>query len=137
MQDDLSRREELIFSTIAQEAAGFYGLLLTLATSFLGATLVFVDRIAPNPQRWTLILLGLGWLSLIASVSLIAWVRWRNIESGRTAQAGDWDKEIDQERVTRRLTMGAMVLPCHRDVAGHVVRIPQPHHQLGGPHDCK
>ena len=108
MEDDVSRRDELIFSTIAQEAAGFYGLILTLATSFLGATLVFIDRIAPKPQHWTLILLGLGWLCLIAAVSLIASVRWRNIESGRTAHAGDWEKESDEEKMTRKLTVGAV-----------------------------
>jgi len=91
MNDDITRRQELVFATIAQEAAGFYGLILTLATSFLGGTLVFIDRIAPSPARWTLALLGFGWLSLIASVSLIAWVRWRNIESGRMADAGKWE----------------------------------------------
>lgn len=108
MNDDVDRRSELIFATIAQEAAGFYSLILTVASTFLGGTLVFIDRIAPDPVGWSLMVLAVGWLSLLLSVTLIAWVRWRNIESGRHAQDGIWDKVERQESVTRAMTKAAI-----------------------------
>jgi len=76
---------ECIFSTIASEAAGLYNLLITVSMGVFAGTLLFLDRIAPSPTRQSLWFLALGWLMLLLCTLACAWVRWKNLESGRLA----------------------------------------------------
>lgn len=106
---DLSGREQSVFSALVQEAAGFYGLLLTIASAFLGGTLIFIDRIAHNPEAWTVFVLAGGWGALVATVVLVALVRWRNVETMRAFLEGRHSELPQKEKLTRRLTVSAIV----------------------------
>jgi hypothetical protein len=94
---------------LVQEAAGFYGLLLTIASAFLGGTLIFLDRIAPSPKPWTVYVLAGGWGALVAAVVLVALVRWRNVETMRAFLEGRHGELRLKERLTRGLTVAAIV----------------------------
>jgi hypothetical protein len=45
--------------------------VLQLASATLGISVTFVDKIAPDPVRWTYWLLGGGWLALAGSIALM------------------------------------------------------------------
>ena len=109
--DTISKK--VIFETIASEAAGLYNLLITIATGMFGATLVFLDKISPSPTRLSIVFLGLGWVMLIVCMLLCAWIRWKNLESGRFAMEGKFDeaKKIDRpNRVMTRLAILTLAL---------------------------
>lgn len=94
-----SDTRKLICETVIAEASGYYKLIVATATLFLGGTLVFWEKVAPLPSKVSLILLGLGWLFLIISVMLIAFVRRDNVEAGRLCLSDKFDK---YERVAKR-----------------------------------
>ena len=81
-EDQLITRRE-VFSTIVAESSAVYKLIVTVASSFLGGTLLFLERIAPHPLGWSLVILGLGWLALIVSIIIVVYVRMYNIRSGQ------------------------------------------------------
>jgi hypothetical protein len=74
---------DVIWQSMASEAAGFYKTIIVTASSFLGGSLLFMKDIAPNPLPITLGFLSLGWMALILSIILVAKIRWHNVESGR------------------------------------------------------
>lgn len=98
--DNVSRAA--LFDSIVKEASEFYKLVLTVASAFLGGTLIFLEKIAPPPVPWWLfVLLCIGWLCLITAICILAIVRTKNLESGchaldnnfEAAQAIDAKKE--------------------------------------------
>lgn len=90
--------KNVLFQSIATEAGGFYGLVITVASSFFGGTLLFMDKLATDPVRCPVLLL-LGWIALVASIALIGWVRLANLISGRLALEDEHD---DARRLDRR-----------------------------------
>jgi hypothetical protein len=90
--ENVEIRREAVFNSVVSEAAGFYRVIVTVASSFLGGTLLFVERIAPTPRPFWLVVLGVGWLCLIASITAaVTWVRRLNLESGHLALSGQYD----------------------------------------------
>ncbi len=78
-----SARRDSTFIIIVEECRGFYKHVLAIATAFLGGTLLFLEKISPNPSGLSLVLLGIGWTLLIVSILAVIWVRRLNIECGR------------------------------------------------------
>ena len=96
--------QEKLFETIVTEASGFYRSVLTVATAFLGGTLVFLKQMAPSPSPLSQAALGLGWFALIASVGCVIWVRRLNLDSGRHVLEGDIEAARRLDRRTRTLS---------------------------------
>lgn|GEM_PF-4168463 len=64
-----AQREKLDASAL--EAAGRYDkTVLAITTGALALSVTFIDKIASNPQHWTLYILVIGWFLLLASVIL-------------------------------------------------------------------
>ncbi|MDH4158350.1 MAG: hypothetical protein OEW00_13855, partial [candidate division Zixibacteria bacterium] len=88
-----------VWQTIANEASGFYKLVVTVASSFLGGTLIFLQTISGSPSRTSLVLLFTGWALLIGSIVLVINVRRLNLDSGHNWLKEDYDrcKAIDRK----------------------------------------
>jgi hypothetical protein len=91
-EEDQSISRETIFTVLANDADGYYKLVLTVASAFLGGSLLFLEKIVPHPTRLSLVLMTLGWLSLVASIAAITSVRQRNLRSGFLALEGKVDE---------------------------------------------
>jgi len=107
MESEVSK--ECIFTTIASEAAGLYNLLITVSMGVFAGTLLFLDRIAPSPTRKSLWFLALGWLMLLLCTLACAWVRWKNLESGRLALEGKFEDARKVDKPNRNLTKFAIL----------------------------
>jgi hypothetical protein len=107
-EDKVSR--EVIFKTIVEEAAGLYNLIMTLDTAVFGATLIFLEKIAPTPTKLSIVFLAFGWASLILSLVFCLWVRWNNLESGRHALEGDFKEAYKIDEPNRCWTKWAICL---------------------------
>ena len=90
-------KDELARSVVS-EAQGLHKQMLGISSAFLGGSILFLEKIAPNPEYWTLVMLIVGWLSLISSMALSIVVRLNNIESGRRALEGKYDKASELDR---------------------------------------
>jgi len=101
--------KETIFKILAQEAGGFYQIITVTASSFLGGTLLFMDRIAPKPQAYSLCFLFIGWILLIVSISSVAYVRRYNLKSAQYALQREFNK--------------AKELDCKKDMASNIALI--------------
>jgi len=99
-QKDERVSKDALFDSIVKEAGGFYNLILSVASAFLGGSLLFLEKIAPKPVVWSLPILGLGWLALIVAIGLSAYVRLENLEAGRLALEGKYDeaKKLDRKK---------------------------------------
>ena len=99
MGDNEAVSKDATFAGIVAEAGGFYKSVLTVASSFLGGSLVFMQRIAPNPSTVSLIVLGIGWVLLVACVAVVVFVRRLNLDSGRQALRSEYAaaEKIDQK----------------------------------------
>jgi hypothetical protein len=102
VMDDDTRK--LVAESVIAEATGYYKLVVATATLFLGGTLVFWEKVTPTLTLPSLVLLGVGWLFLVASVMLVVFVRRDNIEMGRLALAASYDKCEPIAVRSRRLT---------------------------------
>ncbi|MHC4662847.1 MAG: hypothetical protein ACYS8W_14285 [Planctomycetota bacterium] len=104
-KDDDNVSREAIFSAIVAEAGGFYKIITTIGGGFLGGSLVFMEKIAPHPAKWTLwhFLLP-AWILILASGAIVVFVRRKNLESGRLALEGKFDDAIKIDRQTSRLS---------------------------------
>lgn len=105
--DDDTRK--LIAETVIAEATGYYKLVVTTSTLFLGGTLVFWEKVAPTLSPVSLSLLGVGWLFLIVSVMLVVFVRRDNIEMGRCVLANEYTKCDPIAVRSRKLTTASGV----------------------------
>lgn len=98
-----------ISETVAAEAVGFYKLVVTTATAFLGGTLLFWEKVNPHPSHISLIPLLIGWFFLGCSIALIAFVRRGNIECGRLVLANKTEKAEVVALSARFWTTSAML----------------------------
>ena len=74
---------ELLYSTMANEAHGFYSQMITICTVFLGGSLAFYDKFFTVRSAWSIWLLFLSWIFFIYPVVVLTWVRWKNVEAHR------------------------------------------------------
>ena len=107
IEDQVSRKA--LFTAIVSEATGFYKIVTVIASSFLGGSLLFMEKIAVKPKPWTLVILAGGWLLLMASIGLIAWIRCLNLDAGQMALEGKYDEASVVDRKKRRLSIAALV----------------------------
>lgn len=103
--DELSR--DVLFEATVTAAGGFYRSVLTVASAFLGGTLVFMEKIAPTPSCPSLIALALGWSALIASIACVVRVQRLNVDSGWRALDGKREDARAIDERTRRLSSAA------------------------------
>lgn len=93
MPDDPSVvSKTVIFQSITTEAGGFYTTVTTVASAFLGASLLFIDKFITGGTTPSLVLLGLSWISLVASLGCISCVRYLNLQSGRLALEDNFER---------------------------------------------
>jgi len=104
-KEDISR--EALFNSIVESASQFYGRLVTVASAFLGGSLVFLERLSQHATPGSFVFLVLGWLFLVASIGLVVLVQRGNLESGRQALRGDTENASNIDRWTRRASSAA------------------------------
>lgn len=114
--DPKATRQLAILQSLTTEAGGFYALIVTVASSFLGGSLLFLEKFALNRSRWTLALLILAWLALVAAIGCIARLRYHNLKSARLAleerfsDASEIDKHTDRlSWLSQYLLIGGML----------------------------
>lgn len=78
---DPEHRKQVVDALVSQ-ADGYYTVLISTATLFLSGTVVFADRISPDPTRTSVILLSGGWFSLILCICVVVYVRYSNVQAG-------------------------------------------------------
>lgn len=93
------------FTVLSEQASGYYHTVTTIATAFLGGSLLFIEKIAPHPVPWTLGLLGAGWVCLLAAIGFITDVRRTNMLSMRLAMRSEQELAQDIDKVARRSCM--------------------------------
>ena len=76
--------KDAILGSYTTEAQGFYNLTTGIATSFLGGSLFFMEKIA-SPAGASLWCLRVGWITLVASIVCIAIARRINLLSAGEA----------------------------------------------------
>lgn len=91
-KDVANEDRRLIYTTVAQGANDLYRTMITVASSFLGGSLLFLEKFAPSPPRWSMWLLALGWGALVLSVMCTARVLRLNNISGRHALENKWEE---------------------------------------------
>jgi len=93
--DPISR--STIFKAIVTNALAFDRIRLTVASSFLGGSLLFMEKIAPRPSALSLCLLGIGWFLLVVCIGCVAWTQRTELKSGRESLEGRFDeaRQID------------------------------------------
>jgi len=84
MGETESTREDkrLIYQTVASGASGLYKTTLTIASTFLGGSLLFLEKFAPHPSTWSKLILAFGWLLLVAAIGLTMRVQRLNNRCG-------------------------------------------------------
>ncbi len=87
-----------ILQSVTAEANGFYGVVVTVASTFLGGSLLFLEKFTPAKSNWSIGVISVGWISLVASIGCIARVRFMNLRSGKLALTDEYDeaKKIDR-----------------------------------------
>jgi hypothetical protein len=83
-----------LFRAIVESATEYYKLMITIASAFLGGSLLFVEKLSPsaNPLKSHVILLGCGWLFLVVSIILILVVQRSNLKSGKLVMEGKMEE---------------------------------------------
>lgn len=104
---------ELLANGLVAEARGFYAQITTVASAFLGGSVLFRERLPDIPQwNW---LLGVAWTGFAASLALIVFVRLNNV-AGAQLMIDVIDERRDiqcaamqrQSMLGQRLTRGAV-----------------------------
>lgn len=80
-----------ILQSITTEANGFYTTITTVASTFLGASLLFFDKLVIARTPLSLVILGVAWVALVAAIASVARVRFLNLRSGRLALQDKFD----------------------------------------------
>lgn len=83
---------EALLASVTAEADGFYSQMATIASGFLGGTLLLMEKIAPNPGRCTLVILAAGWISLIVVLIMVVTIRYLNLMSAGCCARQEFDK---------------------------------------------
>jgi predicted membrane channel-forming protein YqfA (hemolysin III family) len=90
MDNEVSK--STLWETTCSEASGFYYQTLTISTAFLGGSMVFLDKIAPDPIPWTCFFLCLGWICLLKTIHLLLQIRLTNLHAFRLGLEEKWDE---------------------------------------------
>lgn len=101
------------YDVLAREADGYYRMIVTISTAFLGGSILFLERLAKQPECWTLPLLASGWVSFLVAIHSVASVRRQNLEALRLALEGKYDqaRSIDERtRTASTLALWAMLV---------------------------
>src|ERR1017187_28536 len=80
-----------ILQSITTEASGFYTTVTTVASTFLGGSLLFLDKFVTARTTFSLTLLAVSWIALVGSISCVARVRYLNLKSGRLVLRDNYD----------------------------------------------
>lgn len=97
MADDLNIvPKSAILQSVSAEANGFYGVIVTVASTFLGGSLLFLEKFVPARTGWTVIVMGIGWFALVGSIGCVARIRFMNLRSGKFALE---DKHDEASRI--------------------------------------
>ena len=91
-----------VLQSITAEANGFYGVVVTVASTFLGGSLLFLEKFAPARNAWSIVVMAIGWISLVASIGCIARIRFMNLRSGKLALLDRFD---EAERIDHHTDM--------------------------------
>jgi hypothetical protein len=111
MPDDPNAALKLaILQSMTTEAGGYYGLIVTVASSFLGGSLLFMEKLAPIHSGWFLLGFGIAWISLVASIGCVARLRYYNLKSGRLALNQDFTGASQIDRHTDVLSWWSQFL---------------------------
>jgi len=89
------------YEVLTGEADGYYKMVVSVSTAFLGGSILFLEKIAPRPLLWTMVVLAMGWMALLIAIHLIIDVRRKNLESLRHAMEGDYDQARAIDAQTR------------------------------------
>jgi len=68
-----------VFASLSPEASDFCKQIMTVSTSFLGGTLLFIDKVVTAPMPWTKWLLLFGYIMFIGAILLVCVVRFSNV----------------------------------------------------------
>jgi hypothetical protein len=102
--DPKAARQLAILQSLTTEAGGFYTLIVTVASSFLGGSLLFLEKFALNRNRGTLLLLILAWVALVAAIGCVARLRYHNLRSARFALEERFSDASQIDQHTDRLS---------------------------------
>jgi hypothetical protein len=80
-----------ILQSITTEAGGFYTTITTVASTFLGASLLFADKFLTAGNAFALAALAVSWIALVSSIAFVAHVRFLNLKSGQLALQEKFD----------------------------------------------
>lgn len=86
MQGDQTKQDvsiETLYNTMSKEADGTYRQMIAVCTAFLGGTLVFFEKLFIGDVWWSIYFLFTGWAALAYSLTVLCWVRWKNVEAHR------------------------------------------------------
>jgi hypothetical protein len=99
-----------VLQSITAEANGFYGVVVTVASTFLGGSLLFLEKFAPARSAWSIVVMAIGWISLVASIGCIARIRFMNLRSGKLALLDQFDEATKIDHHTDMLSNWAQWL---------------------------
>lgn len=117
MTDSTTERKaatrDSLSNELVAEACGFYAQITTVASAFLGGSVLFRDKL-PDIPNWNW-LLGVAWTGFAASLALIVFVRLNNV-AGAQLMIDVIDERRDiqcpamkrQSILGQRLTRGAV-----------------------------
>ena len=109
-KENIEQQRKMAFEIVAKEAAGLYNMMLTVATAFLGGTLLFLEKfIAVSTFVPSIIILALAWLLICAAIIYIIRIRVLNLRSGTYFLTGRVDKAREIDNRNKRLTNIAVV----------------------------
>lgn len=98
-----------IFDSLVNETLALSKLIVGTATAFLGGSLVFLEKIAPQRTPCSLIVLFLAWLLLIAAILSILCMHRISLISGWHALEGRSEKAQGNDERARRLSLAAVM----------------------------
>lgn len=103
-EDENGVSKAALLQSITTEANGFYTQIATVASAFLGGSLLFMDKIAPVRGGASLPLLALGWFALVASIGCVVRLRHMNLLSGGLAMNKMYEEATRINKRTDRLS---------------------------------
>src|SRR6266516_2684474 len=98
--------KEDVFKSIVSSAVEFYKLIITVASAFLGGSLIFIEKLAPSQMltKGSVRILGSGWLFLILAIIAVGVVQRYNLRSGQLVMDGQVEKSRKIDSWTSRGT---------------------------------
>jgi hypothetical protein len=86
--------------------------MIAVASSFLGGSLLFVEKVSTKPIFISLIFLMLGWISLVISLIAVVFIRYQNIKSLHSAvsETGSETKKMKSSvKLAKKLSIWAII----------------------------